>query len=124
MCLQCRALRSACLTIRASSKATGAGALACLFDLFRREQENVETRNRRRPDRQARALAAHVVEEALASGLTWDQAITAFGIASKAIAAQAASQGNGTLEQCTLHAQERLRFGMEQSSDVLKAWLS
>jgi hypothetical protein len=70
------------------------------------------------------ALAAHAVEEALASGLSWDQAITAFGIASKAIAAQAASQGNGTLEQCTLHAQERLKFGMEQSADVLKAWLS
>lgn len=69
------------------------------------------------------ALAAHVVEEALASGLSWDQAITAFGIASKAIAAQAASQGNGTLEQCTAHAQARLAFGMEQGSDVLKAWL-
>jgi hypothetical protein len=69
------------------------------------------------------ALAAQVVEEALASGLTWDQAITAFGIASKAIAAQAAAQGNGTLEQCTAHAQERLNIGMEQSADVLKAWL-
>lgn len=65
-----------------------------------------------------------MVEEALASGLSWDQAITAFGIAGKAIAAQAASQGKGTLEQCTTHAQERLRFGMEHSSDVLKAWLS
>ena len=60
---------------------------------------------------------------ALASGLSWDQAITAFGIASKAIAAQAASQGNGTLEQCTAHARQRLAFGMEQGSDVLKAWL-
>ena len=70
------------------------------------------------------ALAARVVEEALASGLAWDQAITAFGIASKAIAAKAASQGNGTLEQCTAHAQGRLQFGMEQSADVLKAWLS
>jgi hypothetical protein len=69
------------------------------------------------------ALAAHVVEEALASGLSWDQAITAFGIASKAIAAQAATQGNGTLEQCTAHARERLKIGMEQSADVLKAWL-
>jgi alkylation response protein AidB-like acyl-CoA dehydrogenase len=69
------------------------------------------------------ALAAHVVEEALASGLTWDQAITAFGVATKAIAAQAASQGNGTLEQCTAHAQQRLQVGMEQSADVLKAWL-
>lgn len=70
------------------------------------------------------ALAARVVEQALASGLTWDQAITAFGIASKAIAVKAASQGNGTPEECTAHAQGRLKFGMEQSADVLKAWLS
>ena len=70
------------------------------------------------------ALAANVVEEALASGLTWDQAITAFGIASKAIAMKAASQGSGTPEQCTAHALGRLQFGMEQSADVLKAWLS
>ena len=70
------------------------------------------------------ALAARAVEDALASGLDWDQAITAFGVASKAIAAQAASQGNGTLEQCTAHAHERLRMGMEQGPDVLKAWLS
>lgn len=70
------------------------------------------------------ALAARVVEQALASGLSWDQAITAFGIASKAIAVKAATQGSGTLEQCTAHAQGRLQFGMEQSADVLKAWLS
>ena len=70
------------------------------------------------------ALAANVVEEALASGLTWDQAIVAFGIASKAIAMKAASQGIGTPERCAAHAQGRLQFGMEQSADVLKAWLS
>jgi hypothetical protein len=70
------------------------------------------------------ALAANVVEEALASGLAWDQAIVAFGIASKAIAMKAASQGGGTPEQYAAHAQGRLQFGMEQSADVLKAWLS
>jgi len=69
------------------------------------------------------ALAANVVEEALASGLAWDQAIVAFGIASKAIAMKAATQGVGTPEQCAAHAQGRLQFGMEQSADVLKAWL-
>lgn len=68
-------------------------------------------------------LAARVVEEALASGLAWDQALVAFGIASKAIAAKAASQGGGTPEQYVAHAQGRLQFGMEQSADVLKAWL-
>lgn len=65
-----------------------------------------------------------MVEEALASGLAWDQAITAFGIASKAIAMKAASQGNGTPAQCVAHAQGRLQFGMVHSADVLKAWLS
>lgn len=68
-------------------------------------------------------LTARVVEEALASNLSWDEAIIAFGIASKAIAAKAATQGNGTLEQCTAHAQGRLQLGMEQSADVLRAWL-
>lgn len=69
-------------------------------------------------------LAARVVEDALASGLSWDEAIVAFGIASKALAAKAATQGTGTLEQCTAHAQSRLQYGMEESADVLRAWLS
>lgn len=69
-------------------------------------------------------LAARVVEEALASGMTWDQAIVAFGIASKALAAKAATQGNGTPEECAAHAQERLQFGMEHSAEVLRALLS
>ena len=70
------------------------------------------------------ALAAQAVNQALASGLSWDEAIVAFGIASKALAAKAATQGAGTLEQCTAHAQNRLQFGMEESADVLKAFLS
>lgn len=69
-------------------------------------------------------LAARVVEDALASGLSWDQAIVAFGIASKAMAAKAATEGNGTLEECTAHAQGRLAFGMEHSAEVLRALLS
>jgi hypothetical protein len=70
------------------------------------------------------ALAAHVVEHALASGLTWDEAIIAFGIAAKAIAAQAAVQGSGTLDDCVAHARSRLDYGMDQGADVLKAYLS
>jgi hypothetical protein len=69
------------------------------------------------------ALAAHVVEHALASGLTWEQAIVAFGVASKAIAAKAASQGSGTLEECAARAEKRLKYGMDQSADVLRAYL-
>ena len=69
------------------------------------------------------ALAARAVEDALASGLTWDQAILAFGIASKAITANAAGQGGGTPEECAARAERRLNEGMDRSADVLKAYL-
>jgi hypothetical protein len=69
------------------------------------------------------ALAAHVVEHALASGLSWDEAVLAFGIAAKAIAARASDQGSGSMEQCAGLAERRLKAGMDQSADVLRAWL-
>jgi hypothetical protein len=69
------------------------------------------------------ALAAHVVEHALASGLSWDEAVLGFGIAAKALAAKASDQGAGSLEQCATLAERRLKSGMEQSADVLRAWL-
>ena len=69
------------------------------------------------------ALAAHVVEHALASGLRWDEAILAFGVAAKAIAARAADEGAGTVEQCAGLAERRLKSGMTQSADVLRAFL-
>lgn len=80
------------------------------------------TMDRERVDRLG-ALAAHVVEHALASGLAWDEAILAFGIAARAIAARAADQGIGTPDQCAAQAERRLKSGMEQSADVLRAWL-
>jgi hypothetical protein len=70
------------------------------------------------------ALTAHVVEHALASGLNWDEAILAFGIAAKALAAKASDQGIGTMDQCAMQAERRLKSGMDQSADVLRAWLS
>lgn len=69
------------------------------------------------------ALTAHVVEHALASGLTWDEAILAFGIAAKALAMKASDQGAGTPDQCAAQAERRLKSGMNRSSDVLRAWL-
>lgn len=69
------------------------------------------------------ALAAHVVEHALASGLSWDEAILGFGIAAKALAAKAADQGVGGMDQCAALAERRLRTGMDQSADVLRAFL-
>jgi hypothetical protein len=69
------------------------------------------------------ALAAHVVEHALASGLSWDEAILGFGIAAKALAAKAADQGVGGMDQCAALAERRLKTGMDQSADVLRAFL-
>jgi hypothetical protein len=69
------------------------------------------------------ALAAHVVEHALASGLSWDEAVLAFGVAAKALAAKASDQGAGSLQQCATLAERRLKSGMDQSADVLRAWL-
>ena len=68
-------------------------------------------------------LSARVVENALASGLTWDQAIVAFGIAARAMAAKAAAQGGATPEEYARHAEKRLKEGMDRSADVLKAYL-
>jgi hypothetical protein len=70
------------------------------------------------------ALAAQAVEQALKSGLTWDQAIVAFGVASHALAAKAASQGAATPAECDALAEKRLKFGIVHGPEVLKAYLS
>ena len=74
-------------------------------------------------------LAARVVEDSLASGLTWDQAVVALGIAAKAMSAKAASQGGAmssgaNAADYALHAEKRLKEGMDRSAAVLKAYLS
>lgn len=77
-------------------------------------------------------LAARVVEDALASGLTWDQAVVALGVAAKAMSARAASQGGAiaganagaNAADYALHAEQRLKEGMDRSAAVLKAYLS
>jgi hypothetical protein len=69
------------------------------------------------------ALAAHVVEHALASGLNWDEAVLGFGVAAKALAAKAADQGAGSMDQCAALAERRLKTGMDRSADVLRAFL-
>ncbi|RZA33453.1 MAG: hypothetical protein EOP92_20830 [Lysobacteraceae bacterium] len=73
-------------------------------------------------------LAARVVEDALRSGLSWDQAVVALGIAAKAMSAKAASEGGAmsgaNADQYALHAEKRLKEGMDRSAAVLKAYLS
>ena len=82
----------------------------------------LDNMDRARVDRLG-ALTAHIVEHALASGLTWDEAILAFGIAARALAMKASDQGAGTPGQCAAQAERRLKSGMTQSADVLRAWL-
>ncbi len=68
-------------------------------------------------------LAARVVEDALASGLSWDQAIVALGVAAKAMSAKAATQGGASPADYALHAEKRLKEGMDRGPAVLKAYL-
>lgn len=70
------------------------------------------------------SLSARVVEDALASGLTWDQAILALGVAARAISANAASQGGATPDDYALRAEKRLKEGMDRGAGILKAYLS
>lgn len=68
-------------------------------------------------------LAARVVEDALASGLTWDQAVVALGVAAKAMSAKAASQTGAAPGDYALHAEKRLKEGMDRGAAVLQAYL-
>jgi hypothetical protein len=40
-----------------------------------------------------------------------------------ALAAKAADNGAGSADECTALAERRLKSGMNQSADVLRAWL-
>ncbi len=65
------------------------------------------------------AMAAETVKLALASGLSWDEAVAALGVASKALAVQASKQGDGAQADCVAHAAKRFTEGMKQDMDVL-----
>lgn len=69
------------------------------------------------------ALAAKVSKAVIDSGLTWDEGIAGLGVASKAIALQAAREGAGSNEECVARAQKRFQQGMDKAPAVLKHWL-
>lgn len=69
-------------------------------------------------------LASAAVKAALASGLTWDEAVAAFGVASKALAVRASGQGDGTQADCTARAMKRFKQGVDQTAAVIQAWLN
>lgn len=66
-------------------------------------------------------LAAHLVLSGMASGLTWDETIAAFGVATKMLADGAAKDGDGSKADCHAHAQKRFAEGFAQNVDVIFA---
>lgn len=66
-------------------------------------------------------LARQIIETAMASGLTWDEAIAAMGVASKALAITATSNGDGPAGDCQVHAQKRFTEGFSQEVQIVFA---
>ncbi len=60
------------------------------------------------------ALASKALQEAMKSGLTWDESVAAFGMAAKALADQAGREGDGKPEDCHAHAKKRFEEGFVQ----------
>lgn len=63
-------------------------------------------------------LAAKLVQAGMTSGLTWDETVAAFGIASKVLADGAAKDGDGSAQNCHEHAQKRFAEGFAQTVQV------
>ncbi|HKR42543.1 MAG TPA: hypothetical protein VJU59_23210 [Paraburkholderia sp.] len=54
------------------------------------------------------SAAGHFVQQAIELGLTWDEAVSAFGLAAKAAAHAAASTSDNANEDCVAIARQRL----------------
>lgn len=79
-----------------------------------------------RKNKQIGQLAATVIQSGMASGLTWDETIAAFGVAAKVLADAAAKDGDGSLADCHAHARGRFAEGFAQDvvvsfADVVSA---
>ena len=64
-------------------------------------------------------VAGKLVQQAMACGLTWDEAVAAFGLAAKTSATAAVSAGNG--EDCIEFARRRLEEAFAQDVRVIIA---
>lgn len=63
-----------------------------------------------------------LVREAMVeSGLTWDEAVAAFGLAAKGTAIAAAKSGDGSTEDCVAHARKRFEEAFAQPVQVILA---
>jgi hypothetical protein len=57
-------------------------------------------------------FATNMAQAAMQSGLSWDEAVAAFGICAKMLASNASQRGDGTPASCTDHAQKRFQEGL------------
>ncbi|MEM5426761.1 hypothetical protein [Paraburkholderia ferrariae] len=63
-------------------------------------------------------VAGKLVQAAMASGLTWEEIVAAFGLAAKATAQAAATAGHATPSKCVALARNCLEDGFAQDVHV------
>ncbi|MEX3917941.1 hypothetical protein AB4Y43_17115 [Paraburkholderia sp. BR10872] len=66
-------------------------------------------------------LVERFIDEAISSGLTWDEAVAVFGLAAKASAQAAAAAGEGPEADCVAHARKRFEEAFAQPLHVVVA---
>ncbi|WP_434667221.1 hypothetical protein P5W99_38525 [Paraburkholderia sp. A3BS-1L] len=67
------------------------------------------------------AVAGKLVQEAMTTGLTWEEIVAAFGLAAKATAQAAASAGDAPADECVARARSCLEDAFEQDVHVVIA---
>jgi hypothetical protein len=66
-------------------------------------------------------IAGNLVQEVMASGLTWGDAVAALGLAAKAIAKAAASAGDAPADECVARARSYFEDAFAQDVHVVIA---
>lgn len=66
-------------------------------------------------------VAGKLVQEVMTTGLTWDEAVAAFGLAAKAAAQAAATAGDRNVDECVAFALRRLEEAFAQDVRVVVA---
>jgi len=64
-------------------------------------------------------IAGKLVQEAMTTGLTWDEIVAAFGLAAKATAQAAASAGHAPAAECVALARRRFEEAFAQDVNVV-----
>ena len=64
-------------------------------------------------------IAGKLVQEAMTTGLTWDEIVAAFGLAAKATARAAASAGHAPAAECVALARRRFEEAFAQDVNVV-----